>query len=137
LIGFRHKLSSRTAGRCFRGNHPVRPIGKHPISSAAHCDSFLVMTMPVPCYLVEWYRPSVTTESLGVTAARLNACAASVSALGPPVRLLTMLAVPSDEVLFGIFTADSASAVTQTCDRAGLPAHRITTATDLDLSQCR
>lgn len=93
------------------------------------------MKAPVPCYLVEWYRSSVTTEPLGETAARLNECAASVSALGPPVQLLSMVAVPSDEVLFGIFTADSARAVTQTCDRAGIPAQRITTAADLDLSQ--
>jgi len=92
------------------------------------------MNVPVPCYLVEWYRPSVTAESLEETAARLNECAASMSALGPPVHLLTMLAVPSDEVLFGVFTAGSARAVTQTCDRAGIPAHRITTAADLDLS---
>jgi hypothetical protein len=93
------------------------------------------MNIPVPCYLVEWYRSSVTAESLGETAARLNECAASVSALGAPVHLLTMLAVPSDEVLFGVFTAGSANAVTQTCDRAGIPAQRVTTATDLDLTQ--
>jgi hypothetical protein len=93
------------------------------------------MNVPVPCYLVEWYRPSGTTESLGETAARLDECAASMSALGPPVHLLTMLAVPGDEVLFGVFTAASARAVTQTCDRAGLPAQRITTAADLAVSQ--
>lgn len=92
------------------------------------------MNSPVPCYLVEWYRPSGTAEALSETAERLNECAASISALGPPVHLLTMLAVASDEVLFGVFTAASAGAVTQTCDRAGLPAHRITAA-DLNLGQ--
>jgi hypothetical protein len=95
------------------------------------------MDIPVPCYLVEWYRPSVTAESLGETAAQLTECAVTISALGPPVRLLTMLAVPSDEVVFGVFTAGSARAVTQTCKCAGIPAQRITTAADLDLSQCR
>ncbi len=94
-----------------------------------------MMNVPVPCYLVEWYRSSVTAESLGETAARLNQCAESVSTVGPPVRLLIMLAVPSDEVLFGVFTAGSTTAVTQTCDRAGLPAQRVTTATDLDLTR--
>ncbi|MGP4056551.1 hypothetical protein ACTWP6_17295 [Mycobacterium sp. 4D054] len=51
------------------------------------------------------------------------------------MHLLSMVAVPGDEVLFGVFTAGSASAVAQTCDRAGIPAQRVTTATDLDLSQ--
>jgi hypothetical protein len=93
------------------------------------------MSSCVPCYLVEWYRADVTGEPLCDTAARLSECAATMAATGSPVHLLTMLAVPADQVLFGVFTADSASAVTQTCDRAGLPAQRVTTATDLDLSR--
>jgi len=36
-------------------------------------------------------------------------------------------------VLFAVFTADSESVVVQTCDRAGFPAQRITTATEVDL----
>jgi hypothetical protein len=56
-----------------------------------------------------------------------------MSAGGSPVHLLSMLAVPGDEVLFGVFTADSSTVVTQTCDRAGIPAQRVTIATDLDL----
>lgn len=87
----------------------------------------------MPCYLVEWYRPAVTEEPLDETAARLNQCAVSMSEPGSPVHLLTMLAVPSDEVLFGVFTAASSTVVTQTCERAGIPAQRVTTATDLDL----
>ena len=30
------------------------------------------MTVPVPCYLVEWYHSAVTEEPLDDTAARLN-----------------------------------------------------------------
>ena len=41
--------------------------------------------------------------------------------------------VPTDEVLFAVFTADSANIVSQTCDRAGIPAQRVTTATEVDL----
>jgi hypothetical protein len=93
------------------------------------------MSLAVPCYLVEWYRPAVIEEPLDETAARLNASAASMSSSDSPVQLLTMLAVPADEVLFGVFTASSANVVTQTCDRAGIPAQRVTTATDLDLSR--
>lgn len=95
------------------------------------------MSQPVPCYLVEWYRAAVEEEHLNETAARLTACAASMTADGSPVHLLTVLAVPADEVLFGVFTASSATAVGQTCDRAGIPAQRISTATDLEVSRER
>lgn len=91
------------------------------------------MTVPVPCYLVEWYHSAVMEEPLDDTAARLKDSAVLVSAQGSPVRLLNLLAVPTDEVLFAVFTADSASLVVQTCDRAGFPAQRVTTATEVDL----
>jgi hypothetical protein len=91
------------------------------------------MTVPVPCYLVEWYHSAVTDEPLDDTAARLNECAVSMSGQGSPVKLLNLLAVPTDEVLFAVFTAGSADDVAQTCDRAGIPAQRVTTATEVDL----
>jgi hypothetical protein len=91
------------------------------------------MTVPVPCYLVEWYDSTVTEEPLDDTAARLNECAVLMSAQGSPVQLLNLLAVPTDEVLFAVFTADSANTVAQTCDRAGIPAQRVTTATEVEL----
>lgn len=91
------------------------------------------MTAPVPCYLVEWYHSAAMEESLDDTVARLKDSAVLMSAQGSPVRLLNLLAVPTDEVLFAVFTADSASVVAQTCDRAGIPAQRVTTATEVDL----
>jgi hypothetical protein len=91
------------------------------------------MTIPVPCYLVEWYHSAITEEPLDDTVARLKDSAVSMSAHGSPVRLLNMLAVPTDEVLFAVFTADSASVVAETCDQAGIPAQRVTTATEFDL----
>lgn len=91
------------------------------------------MTVPVPCYLVEWYHSTASDEPLDDTAARLKDSAVLMSAQGSPVRLLNLLAVPTDEVLFGVFTADSASTVAQTCDRAGIPAQRVSTATEVDL----
>ena len=84
-----------------------------------------------PCYLAEWYRPEVLEVSLEHTAAALDEAAASVSRDGSPVRLLTMLAVPTDQVVFGVFAADSADVVTQACQRAGIPAERLTAATVL------
>ena len=85
---------------------------------------------PVPCYLVEWYGPRLAEERIEDTAATLDDCAVSMSAAGSSVRLLTIPAVPTDEVLFGVFTADSADIVAETCQRAGLPAQRLTPAVD-------
>ena len=62
------------------------------------------------------------------TAATLDESAASVSAQGSPVRLLTLVCVPTDEVLFGVFAADGAQIVAQACRRAGIPAQRLTAA---------
>lgn len=91
------------------------------------------MTSSVPCYLVEWYHSAVTEEPLDDTATRLKDSAVLMSEHGSTVRLLNLLAVPTDEVLFAVFTADSASAVAETCDQAGIPAQRVSTATEVDL----
>jgi len=75
------------------------------------------MTAPVPCYLVEWYHSAVTDEPLDDTAARLKDSPVLMSEQGSTVRLLNLLAVPTDEALFAVFTADSASAVADACVR--------------------
>jgi hypothetical protein len=54
---------------------------------------------------------------------------------GISVELLPVLAVPVDEVLFGIFSAERASLVAQTCERAEMPAQRVTPAAEIHL--CR
>lgn len=77
------------------------------------------------CYLVEWYRPDVSAESFDQTAHLLAGCAALMSAEGTPVRLVMSLAVPTDEVAFGLFVADTAETVTTICQRAGRPAQRV------------
>jgi hypothetical protein len=81
-------------------------------------------------YLVEWYRPDLTAGKLDHTAARLEECAATMRGEGSPVQLLMALAVPTDEVLFGIFAAHSAQVVSEACRRAGVPAERLTNAVD-------
>ncbi|TPG29846.1 hypothetical protein [Mycolicibacterium hodleri] len=75
---------------------------------------------PVPCYLVEWYRPRLAEAPIEDTVATLDDCAAALSTATSTVRLLEVLAVPADEVCFGVFTADSAELVARTCRRAGL-----------------
>ncbi|WP_123025249.1 hypothetical protein [Mycolicibacterium stellerae] len=87
--------------------------------------------MAHPCFLVEWYRPEPGQEALAETAAKLNECAAAVSAEGAPVRLVTMFSVPPDEMSFALFTADSVDAVAQACGQAGIPPDRLTFAAGL------
>ena len=53
------------------------------------------------------------------------------------VRLVATLAVPADEVVFGLFDAPSADSVTDACERAGLPPMRINAALDGGLSGSR
>lgn len=129
------KWAAVSASTCMptRSAHRTERIGKHPIPQRSYAISVASMTVPVPCFLVEWYHSTVTEEPLDHTAARLSECAVSMSAQGSPIRLLNLLAVPTDEVLFAVFTADSANVVSQTCDRAGIPAQRVTTATEVDL----
>jgi hypothetical protein len=88
----------------------------------------------LPCYLVEWYRPELTTGQLEDTATRLEDCAAAMRDEGSSVLLLMIFAVPTDEVLYGVFTAVSANTVSETCRRAGIPAERLTEAVDARVS---
>ena len=82
------------------------------------------------CYLAEWYGPEVTEELLDNTVARLGECVRSMCAAGSPVQLLTALAVPNDELIFGVFAAGSEEAVARVCRQAGIPAQRISAAID-------
>jgi hypothetical protein len=79
-------------------------------------------------FLVEWYGPQTLAHSVGETVDRLNHRAAMMSAGGPQIRLLTAMAVPSDEYAFGVFAAESAEIVEQVCGEAGAPAGRISPA---------
>ncbi|HEX2284460.1 MAG TPA: hypothetical protein VHI10_06465 [Mycobacterium sp.] len=77
------------------------------------------------CYLAEWYLPELTEQSVDDIVARLDAAAATVTDEGTPVRLLVTLAVPTDEVLYGVFGAHSHDIVSRTCLQAGAPHHRL------------
>lgn len=83
---------------------------------------------PPSCYLVEWYRPGVDEDQLGDISAGLELSSTSLTAEGSPVRCVLALAVPADEVVFGIFEADSADVVAQVCQRAGRPPTRLSPA---------
>jgi Protein of unknown function (DUF4242) len=93
-------------------------------------DAMSADVSPLSCYLVEWYQPELTDELLDEAAARLGECVAAMCADGSPVQLRMTFAVPSDEVIFAILAASSAKVVAETCDRAGMPAQRLTVAVD-------
>jgi hypothetical protein len=80
------------------------------------------------CFLAEWYRQELADAPVEPTVATLDNAAAKVSASGTPVRLLGLLAVPGDAVLFGVFSAASVQVVAQTCDQAGMSAQRLSPA---------
>lgn len=79
----------------------------------------------VACYLAEWYRPEVTQQPLDETVAILDAVAATMRVEGSLVKLLMTLAVPTDEVVYGLFAACSPDIVVQACRRAGIPLERL------------
>lgn len=76
-------------------------------------------------YLAEWYLPELTAQSVDDIVAKLDLAATAVSGEGTPVMLLVTLAVPTDEVLYGVFDAKSPEVVTLTCERAGVPHQRL------------
>jgi N-acyl-L-homoserine lactone synthetase len=78
---------------------------------------------PERCYLVEWYRPALLAQPIDDAVARLDDAASAEDA---PVRLLMTMAAVTDEVLYSLFTAESAESVQRVCRRAGWPADRIT-----------
>jgi hypothetical protein len=84
-----------------------------------------------PCYLVEWYRPARAGAQLDDATARIKACVASMRAGGAHVGLVAIVAVPADDVIFGVFAATSESDVAETCRKAGMTAQRVTAAIDL------
>jgi hypothetical protein len=67
----------------------------------------------------------VTSRTIEDIAAMLYTAAATMCADGTQVRILMTLAVPSDEVLYAMFSAYSADSVVQTCEHAGIPVQRL------------
>lgn len=78
---------------------------------------------PERCYLVEWYQSALLRGCLDDAVAQFDGAA---DADATAIRLLLTLAAPTDEVLYGVFTADSPDTVERVCRRAGWPPDRIT-----------
>ena len=91
------------------------------------------MTTAVPLatrFLVEWYRPNLTRELIDGMVAELNEAIAGMSAAGASVWLVMTVAVPTDEVLYGVFAADSSDLVRTACERAGSVPERLSVDVD-------
>ena len=76
-------------------------------------------------YLVEWYRPNLTRQLIDDVVADLDTATESMRADGSSVWLLMTVAVPTDEVLYGVFAAESPDLVRTACERAGCLAERM------------
>ena len=78
-------------------------------------------------YLAEWYLPNLGEPTVDDIVSRLAAAASAITGEGTPVRLTMTLANPTDEVLYGVFDANSSEAVALACQRAGIPHLRLST----------
>jgi hypothetical protein len=88
-------------------------------------------------YLAEWYRPVVTTKSVDEVVAKLRASPTATGPEGAPVQLIVALAVPTDEVVYGLFAAHSSQDVVAACQHAGIPAQRLTADIDAWITRAK
>ncbi len=87
------------------------------------------------CFLVEWYRPNLTRQATDDLVAELDRATADMSAEGSSVWVLMTLAVPSDEVLYGVFAAQSPELVHEACVRAGAVPERMSRDVDARITE--
>lgn len=87
------------------------------------------LTARFGCYLVEWYRAEVwQRECFARSFSRLRGGAELVGEDGASATVLMTVSVPTDDVIFGLFTARSPEAVAKACADVGLPAQRVSVA---------
>ena len=79
----------------------------------------------MPTYLVERYWPGVTSELLLEALNRGRRAMEQMRGEGTPVRDLTTILIPVEEVVFSVYEGPSAAAVRQLNERAGIPVSRI------------
>ena len=80
-------------------------------------------------YLVEWYRNDLPQHAIDESFAMLTRGAELAADDGSYVTVVLTLSVPTDDVIFSIFCATSPEVVVAACNRAGIPAERVTAAT--------
>lgn len=78
-----------------------------------------------PCVAVECYVPQMTAGRAADFASRLSQCTRNLSAGGEAVRFTGLVALPADEICFGLFEAGSADLVKRVLQLAGIDHERI------------
>lgn len=76
---------------------------------------------------MEWYATDLLDRPLDEAIAVLGGAADSD---GEAVRLLMAVSAPSDEVIYGVFAAESGAAVRRACHAAGCPPDRMVNRVD-------
>lgn len=71
-------------------------------------------------HLVEWFRADADRSRIAQITAALAA-----SQSGSEVAVVLILAVPTDQVVYGLFAAASPEALMELCNRAGVPPQRV------------
>jgi hypothetical protein len=79
----------------------------------------------VRTYLVERYWPGVTNELLAEAMNRGRQVMGQMCAEGTPVRHVTSILIPAEEVVFSMYEGPSTAAVLQLNERAAIPVSRI------------
>ncbi|STZ25695.1 Uncharacterised protein [Mycolicibacterium aichiense] len=75
---------------------------------------------------MEWYQTALFDASTGDVAGRLIDHAAAARLRGTEVSVVLTVTSPVDEMVFGLFRADTAEAVWRVCRDAGCPPDRVT-----------
>lgn len=79
----------------------------------------------MPVYLVERYWPGVTSELLLEALSRGRQVMEEMNGEGTPVRDVTSILIPSEEVVFSVYEGPSAAVIRQFNNRAGILVSRI------------
>jgi Protein of unknown function (DUF4242) len=79
----------------------------------------------VPTYLVERYWPGVTSGMLQTAFAASRGVLDQLRDEGSPIREISCILIPEEEVVFSVYEGISAAAVLQFNERADIPVSRI------------
>ena len=74
----------------------------------------------MPHHLVEWFRTEADQARIAQITEALTA-----GVYPAEVTLVLIIAVPTDQVVYGLFAASSSEALLALCARAGIPPQRV------------
>jgi hypothetical protein len=86
---------------------------------------------PLSLFLAERYVPEGRSESVIADVARASAASDELAAEGTRARHLHSMLIPSDEICFALFEANSAEEVRRLIERASIPYERVVEAVQI------